>query len=58
MVSKSIHTPPSPYYIREAVLYYPEDNKRVGTVILEANTIKGAEKESKYVINRPFLHST
>jgi hypothetical protein len=39
-------------------LYYPEDNKRLGTVILEANTIKGAEKESKYVINRPFLHST
>jgi hypothetical protein len=36
----------------EVLFHYDEDNKRVGTVTIEANTFEEAEKESKYLIDK------
>ena len=38
--------------IVEVLFHYRGDNERVGTVIIEANTVKEAEEESKYLINK------
>ncbi len=38
--------------IDEVLFHYREDNEPVGTIIIEANTVEEAEKESKYLINK------
>ena len=38
--------------IDEILFHYREDNERVGTVIIEANTMEDAEKESQYLIDK------
>jgi hypothetical protein len=38
--------------IDEILFHYREDNERVGTVTIEANTLEEAEKESKHLINK------
>jgi hypothetical protein len=38
--------------IDEVLFHYDEDNQRVGTVTIEANTMEEAEEESKYLIDK------
>jgi hypothetical protein len=38
--------------IDEVLFHYDEDNKRVGTVTIETNTLEEVEKESKYLIDK------
>jgi hypothetical protein len=38
--------------IDEVIFHYNEDNKRVGSVTIEANTLEEAEKESRYLIDK------
>ena len=38
--------------IDQVLFYYRDSNERVGTVIIEANTMEEAEKESKYLIDK------
>jgi hypothetical protein len=38
--------------IDEVIFRYRGEKERVGTVIIDANTLKDAEKESKYLINK------
>jgi hypothetical protein len=38
--------------IDEVLFHYCDGNERVGTVIIEANTLEEAEKESKYLIDK------